>query len=183
MDLAGKNALARMTKVLVAVLTLSLILALAIFIFLTRSGLSIIAVTGDSMYPTFEDKDTILLVQEDEVERDQIIIVKKPPYWNDYTLNTTMIKRVVGLPDDLFSYDGRYMKINNEVILDTEEEGYDCEFGVLGETELKKDQYIILGDNKTNSLDSIRIFCDGNQNKMFVREKHIKNNGEVRFIL
>lgn len=184
MDTAGKNALKRLSKVFLIILIISLTFSVAIFIFTSRAGVSFIAVKGSSMSPTFENNDTLVLVQEKEVERGQIALVAKPKKWKDYKLNSRMIKRIVGIPNDSFSYDGKVIKVNDEVIIDLDEDGYECDAGEIGfNTVLKEDQFLILGDNKTNSLDSIRIFCDGNSDLMFLKNKNIINNGTVRYVL
>lgn len=184
MDKAGKSAVRRIFKIFIGILIVSLIFSLSLFIFTTREGVSLVAVRGDSMNPTFKDKDTLVLQQAEVPENGQIVVIQKPAKWSDYAINARMIKRLVGVPGDTFNYDGETIKINDNVLVDLKKDDYKCSKGKVGyNVKLNDDQFLVMGDNKNNSLDSVRIFCDGNSDKMFLKSKNIYNNGTVRYVL
>jgi len=118
-------------------------------------------VKGQSMEPNFFEKEYLII---DEIsyrlrapERGEVIVFRYPENPKEYFL-----KRVIGLP-------GERVKIsNNQVIIynDQYPEGKKLEedyippyVETLGDkiTTLGSEQYFVLGDNRSNSLDSRRI--------------------------
>ena len=118
-------------------------------------------VKGQSMEPNFFEKEYLII---DEIsyrlrapERGEVIVFRYPENPKEYFL-----KRVIGLP-------GERVKIsNNQVIIynDQYPEGKKLEedylpsyVETLGDkiTTLGAEQYFVLGDNRSNSLDSRRI--------------------------
>ena len=108
-----------------------------------------IRVNGASMDPTLNDKDIMLLdeisYRFSDIERFDIVVVKEE---DEY-----LIKRVIGLPGETVEYkndklyiDGKYVKEDFK-----HKETFDVS------TTLGKDEYFIMGDNRTNSTDS-RVF-------------------------
>lgn len=182
MDKAGRNAVKRLMSFFMTLMIVSLIFSVSILIFLTRSGVSIIAVKGDSMSPTFNDSDTIVLIQAEEAEKGQIVILKKPKEWSEYEINENLVKRIIGVPGDTFSFDGEKIRVNDDIIINVKKDNYYCINGSIEEKVLKEGEFLVAGDNHSNSLDSIRIFCDGYVDKMTVKSKDIENYGEIRFI-
>lgn len=109
-----------------------------------------ITVEGDSMSPTINNGDVILLeIVTEDVKRGEIIYLLHPQE------SYSMIARVVGLPGEEV-----LMKDNKVYIGDrTLEENY-----ILSENnkdrlkegrfKMENDHYFVLGDNRDNSLDS-----------------------------
>lgn len=106
--------------------------------------ISICVVHGNSMYPTYEDKDIVI---EDKITRNytrgDIVVIKKN--------NLKIIKRIVGCPFDNLSIKDGYLYVNNIKYDDLLIE----EIGILKDNiTLKKDEYFVLGDNRNESIDS-----------------------------
>ncbi|HYC83153.1 MAG TPA: signal peptidase I [Candidatus Paceibacterota bacterium] len=131
------------------------ILTLAIVIPLRTYVAQPFIVSGDSMYPTFEDGQYLII---DEFsyhfrtpERGEVVIFRYPKDPSKY-----FIKRVIGLPGETVSIsrgtvaittkDGETVNLDEPYI---NAEGYETQT-----TTLKDDQYFVMGDNRPLSLDS-----------------------------
>lgn len=108
-----------------------------------------IRVNGASMDPTLNDKDIMLL---DEIsyrfsdsERFDIVVVKEE---DEY-----LIKRVIGLPGETVEYKNDKLYIDGKYVKEDFKHKETFDFS----TTLGKDEYFIMGDNRTNSTDS-RVF-------------------------
>ena len=116
-----------------------------------------IRVNGASMDPTLNDKDIMLLdeisYRFSDIERFDIVVVKEE---DEY-----LIKRVIGLPGDTISIQNNKVYINGEVYIENYlEEGLvydDFELSSLGYDVIPDDMYLVLGDNRPDSVDSREI--------------------------
>ena len=116
-------------------------------------------VKGASMEPTFDDSEYLII---DEISyrfrppaRDEVIVFRYPLDPRQY-----FIKRIIGLPGETV-----HVGANQIVITDTDHpEGFTLdETGYLGPeavtygertVQLADDEYFVMGDNRTSSLDS-----------------------------
>ena len=111
-----------------------------------------IKVNGESMEPTLHPKDIMILNKSayyfNDPERFDIVVVSMP---DEY-----LIKRVIGLPGENIKYVDNTLYVDGEKIeepiADLETDDFDIE--ELGATEIPDDSYLVLGDNRDNSLDS-----------------------------
>ncbi|MBN2268348.1 MAG: signal peptidase I [Acholeplasmataceae bacterium] len=132
-------------------------------------------VSQTSMYPTFEDGDRILIYHYAyEAQKDDIVVIKMttenyPRVLGVVDDQTYFVKRVVGVPGDLLTFELSYgdyyqILINGEVHKNLYGEIYyikayqkeDLE-GDLWDGIVPVGQYIVFGDNQDGSQDS-RLF-------------------------
>ncbi len=119
-----------------------------------------IKVQGASMYPTYHDKDIIIVSKTSKIERFDQIVFQSPVEDELY------IKRVIGLPgdkvemkDDVLYVNGKAYK-EDYVNRQTDDpnqlritENFTLE-QLVNEKEVPKGMYFVLGDNRLKSSDS-----------------------------
>ncbi len=105
-----------------------------------------IIVNGDSMKPTLNENEILLLNKYDkEYERFDIVVIDKTVEGDN------LIKRIIGLPGETIEYHDEKLYINDEEVKDN------YHFGVtntIDKIKLGNDEYFVMGDNRTISLDS-----------------------------
>lgn len=105
-----------------------------------------IKVNGSSMYNTLEGNELMLLWKVGDIKRYDIVVVN--------TETDTLIKRLYALPGETIECKNGHIYINNEKIQDDYAFGDTDDFPKVT---LKENEYFVLGDNRTVSLDSRRI--------------------------
>ena len=111
-----------------------------------------IKVNGKSMTSTLEPKDIMILNKTayyfNDPERFDIVVVSMP---DEY-----LIKRVIGLPGERIEYIDNTLYVNGEAIEEDFIHGQTADFNIseLGSDTIPADSYLVLGDNRENSLDS-----------------------------
>lgn len=134
----------------------ALLIALAIALPIKYLIASPFIVVGASMYPTFKDKNYLVvdkLVYDFKSPSRGDVVVFKPPFSD----STYFIKRVIGLPGETIRIDGNEVTIKNkenpagfilkEPYVSSMRDG-------INEVTLKEDEYYVLGDNRSVSSDS-----------------------------
>ena len=126
----------------------ALVVVAAVAVLLATLFLPVLQVSGDSMSPTLQDKDVIVLVKSGSLKTGDLCGF----YWQ----NKLLLKRVIGLPGDIISLDENGVVTVNGTVLD---EPYVDELA-LGECDIKfpyqvpENRYFVLGDHRATSIDS-----------------------------
>ena len=103
-----------------------------------------VRVDGTSMNPTLENDEILLLNKYDHSYKRFDIIVFK-------TSGSKLVKRIIGLPGDTVEYKNNKLYINGNYV---EENFSHKTTNDFKEEKVKEGYYFVLGDNRTNSLDS-----------------------------
>jgi signal peptidase I len=125
-----------------------LVVVAAIAVLVATLFLPILQISGDSMSPTLEHDEIVILVKTKEFNRGDLI--------GFYYQGKILLKRVIALPDDEVAIDAEgNVYVNGEVL----EEPYVADKG-LGDCDLEFPYkvpgtgYFVLGDQRSNSVDS-----------------------------
>ena len=135
--------------------TVKLVIIIFIILFLMIYVVSITQVVGSSMKSTLIDGDVLILSKANyrffDIKRGDIISL-------DYEDTKYLIKRVIGLPGDSIEIVDNVIYINGEVYeedyLDEGLDYPDFHLSDLGYDTIPEDMYLVLGDNREDSLDS-----------------------------
>lgn len=133
---------------------------IAVIVFIVRSFLfAPTLVWGESMQPTFADRDRIIVNKMARIDRFDVVVFEAPDSDEYY------VKRVIGLPGDRIEYKNEMLYLNGEQV----EEPYlssdpqskngfrtgDFTLEELtGYQTVPENAYFVLGDNRLNSNDS-----------------------------
>jgi signal peptidase I len=141
---------------------INIVVVLVTFTFFFRNSI----VDGNSMQPTFENKDQNILRKFGKVKRFDIIVFNPPKGYAGINENDHFIKRVIGLPGDEIAFKDNKLYINGKLyeepfLKDINGEKnltYDFKLDGLSSTNRQKtvppDSYFVMGDNRAHSSDS-----------------------------
>ena len=125
-----------------------LVVVAAIAVLITTLFLPILQISGDSMSPTLEHDEIVILLKTKEFERGDLI--------GFYYQGKILLKRVIALPEDEVAIDAEgTVYVNGELL----EEPYVMDKG-LGDCDLEfpykvpAASYFVMGDRRSNSVDS-----------------------------
>lgn len=126
----------------------AVIVALIAVVLVTTYMFRIVNVDGDSMYPTLQDGNRLLLTGFDkDYEKGDIVVVDR------YT-EEPLIKRVIGLPGDEIWIDKNYLYINNQLQNEPYTVGYTVPRDFTEAQTVPEGYVFVLGDNRSVSKDS-----------------------------
>lgn len=125
-----------------------LVVVAAIAVLITTLFLPILQISGDSMSPTLEHDEIVILLKTKEFGRGDLI--------GFYYQGKILLKRVIALPEDEVAIDAEgNVYVNGEILEEpyvTDKELGDCDlefpYKVPGTS------YFVLGDRRSNSVDS-----------------------------
>ncbi|MCI8388913.1 MAG: signal peptidase I [Clostridiales bacterium] len=126
----------------------ALIVVAAIAVLIATLVLPVLQIAGDSMSPTFNDGDIIVLLKSENLKSGDLCSFA----WN----NRTLVKRIIGVPGDWINIDADGTVYVNDEELD---EPYVSEKG-LGECDVEFPYqvpdgcYFVLGDHRDTAIDS-----------------------------
>ena len=138
--------------------SLKLIIVIIIILFLMLYVVSVTQVVGSSMSPTLKDEEVLILNKFQyrffDIKRGDIVSL-------DYEDTKYLIKRIIGLPGETVKIVNNQLYINDKIY----EEEYlandlnydDFSLTDLGYSKIPENMYLVLGDNRENSLDSREI--------------------------
>lgn len=126
------------------------IIIIIVVILIKSYVVSPIRVNGESMDSTLKDGDIMLLNEIEyrlgEIERFDIVVIRRG---DEY-----LIKRVIGLPGEKVKYLDNKLYINGKYVKEEFKHKKTNDFPIY---QLGKDEYFVMGDNRTNSKDSRMI--------------------------
>ena len=131
-----------------------------------------IRVHGDSMNPTLNGKEVMILTKynKSEIELYDIVVVHIDLVYSGFRYDEDIIKRVVAMPGDtIYCEDGKIF-VNDKELDDKYSDGLTNDFKKV---KLKDDEYFVLGDNRDDSFDSSEFGV--------VKDEQIK--GKTSFVL
>ena len=124
-------------------------LVILLIVILIRSFLiTPIKVNGQSMYDTLEGDEIMLLFKAGEINRYDMVVADLIV---DGHKDDTLIKRVYGLPGETIKCENGTIYINDRAIEDPYATNITSDFEAVT---LGGDEYFLLGDNRSISLDS-----------------------------
>lgn len=138
--------------------TLKVIVFIAVVLFIIQYVFSVTKVVGNSMSPNLKDEELFIVsklnYRFNEIKRGEIVSLK-------YANTKYLIKRVIGLPGDNVYIKDSTLYINNEKFTEdyiSKDLKYkDFYLKDLGYDKVPNDMYLVLGDNRVDSLDSREI--------------------------
>ncbi|MBR2679114.1 MAG: signal peptidase I [Bacilli bacterium] len=133
------------------------ILVIILVVLIKRYIVSPVKVNGTSMIDTLHHGDIMILNSSayyfNDIERFDIVVVDEGKEY--------IIKRVIGLPGETVEYRNNKLYINGKFVKDNYASKKTDDF----KYKVGKNSYFVLGDNRTNSMDS-RVFGAFKKNKI-----------------
>jgi len=138
--------------------TIKYVIIIIIILFIITFVFGVTSVVGSSMSPTLKDGEVLILnkfkYRFSDIKREDIISLK-------YADTKYLIKRVIGLPGEKIEIINNKLYVNDieyvEEYLDKGLNYYDFKLSDLNYKVIPDDMYLVLGDNRENSLDSRKI--------------------------
>lgn len=134
--------------------TLKYIIVIVVVLVIVLYVVTLQQVVGPSMEPTLNEGDVLILNKFQyylfDIKRNDVVSLK-------YDGSKYLIKRVIGLPGESIYYKDNVLYINGNPYKENIVDGLvteDFDLKDLGYDVIPEDMYLVLGDNRDNSLDS-----------------------------
>ena len=122
------------------------VVVIILVLIIKKFVVSPIKVNGESMMKTLHDGDVMILniigYRFSDIERFDIVVVDEG---REY-----IIKRIIGLPGETIEYKDNQLYVNGKKM----KENYGSDITEDFSVKVGKGSYFVLGDNRTNSMDS-----------------------------
>ena len=140
-------------------LDIAFLIVVAIVTFNITKSFAILHINGESMFPTYTDGDIVIVKKNKEPTTQDIIIFVAPQSWSEDFGGKQFIKRIVASEGDTVHLKDSYLKVNNEEPL-----FIDRPFCMIDDVKvtIEENKYFVLGDNISNSNDSLTQMCLNN---------------------
>lgn len=131
--------------------SLKYIIIVVVILFIVICVMSFQQVIGPSMNPTLYEGDVVVvnkfIYKFRKITRNEVVVLKYD--------EKLLIKRVVGLPGEHVAYNNNIMYIDGEKYKEkfTNSKTDDFDIKQLGYDIIPDDYYLVLGDNRENSMD------------------------------
>lgn len=132
--------------------SLKYILFVVVVLFIAIYVVGLQQIVGNSMNPTLTNNEVIII----DKLTPKFIDLKRGDIVSFYFDDTKfLIKRIIGLPGETVEIKNSKIYINGEIIEDYVK-AYTSDFQLsdIGYQKIPEDHYFVLGDNRTNSMDS-----------------------------
>lgn len=150
-----------------------------VLMFLVSSHIAILNIKGNSMYPTYQDGNILIMKVEKNVDKNNIIIFDSPKSWDSE--ERKFIKRAIATEGDSLEIINSSLKVNGVSFKETED--IVCENpAILDELILKENEVFVMGDNVGYSNDSFAQLCNGNKDFLIKDNKDIISGSELMLI-
>lgn len=129
-----------------ALIVYAVIVGVLVALVTIKALLNPVIVSGDSMYPTYHDGETVRLKATENINYNDVVVF-------DLNDNKCLIKRVVALAGDTVQIIGGKLYVNGEE-QETEFDLMENSGIAKGKIKISDDCVFVLGDNRNNSQDS-----------------------------
>ena len=109
---------------------------------------TIIFTFGESMQPTFSSGDLLIINKETPITQGSVVVAMVPNKVDNK--EKQVCKRVVGLPEDLITVSNQELLVNGISMGSISNQNMNLDYS----KRLSKKEYFLLGDNRSDSIDS-----------------------------
>lgn len=149
-----------------------------IFSLYIASNYALLNIIGQSMYPTYQDGDVVILKKSREPKKEEIVIFHPPLSWDEG--EKMFIKRIIATEGDTVSITPQKVMVNEKEIPINKLE---CNSVKPQSYTLNKNEYFVMGDNRENSNDSAAQLCSGNIRDFLLSSYSFVTHGEEKWLL
>lgn len=163
----------------------NIFIAVLIVLFLNNYIVSAAKIEGNSMQPSLKSKDRVLiskfLKKSNNIKRFDIIVFNKPR-----EPKISIIKRVIGLPNEIIKIENGNVYINNTLLKQTflfKEKLFLKKSLNIKALKISENHFFVLGDNRNNSNDSRAFGPVPEKNisgKVFLRYWPLSKFGKIK---